>query len=149
MINNFINVFTDGGARGNPGESAIGVYITDEKNNKVVGIGKRIGVGTNNVAEYKAVLEGLAWISENKEKLIGLTRINFYLDSNLVCSQIRGLFKVKDAKMRDLLFIVRQKEQEIKIPIFYEYVPREKNTQADSLANQALDQVSVDANLST
>jgi ribonuclease HI len=139
VSNNFINVFTDGGARGNPGESAIGVYITDEKNNKVVGIAKRIGVGTNNVAEYKAVLEGLAWISENKEKLIGLTRINFYLDSNLVCSQIRGFFKVKDAKLRDLLFILRQIEQEIKIPIYYEYIPREKNKEADALVNQALD----------
>lgn len=139
VTGNLINVFTDGGARGNPGEAAIGVYITDENKNQLAGFGKKIGLATNNVAEYSAVLEALSWISENKEKLGKLTGINFFLDSNLVCSQIRGLFKVKNAKLRDMLFMVRQKEQEINIPIFYEYIPREKNKQADLLVNQALD----------
>lgn len=141
VAGNFINVFTDGGARGNPGEAAIGVYITDENKKQIAGFGKKIGIATNNVAEYSAVLEALSWINENKEKLGKLARINFFLDSNLVCSQIRGLFKVKNATLRDMLFIVRQKEQEINIPIFYEYIPREKNKQADLLVNLALDRV--------
>ena len=139
MTDNFINVYTDGGARGNPGEAAVGIYITDQKKNKITEFGKKIGVATNNVAEYKAVLEALTWINENRERLGEFAKINFFLDSKLVCFQIRGFFKVKDAKLRDLLFIVRQKEQEIKTPIFYEYIPREENKKADLLVNQALD----------
>lgn len=141
MVNNILNVFTDGGARGNPGEGAIGVYITDEKKNKIVAFGKKIGATTNNVAEYKAVLEALDWLIDSQEKLKKFTKISFFLDSNLVCSQIRGLFKVKDLKLRDLLFKLRQKEQEIKIPIFYHYVPREENKKADLLVNRALDEI--------
>ena len=68
MTNNTLNVFTDGGARGNPGPSAIGVYITDGNKKEIAGFGKKIGIATNNVAEYKAVLEALSWIIENKER---------------------------------------------------------------------------------
>lgn len=141
MINNTLNVFTDGGARGNPGEGAIGVYITDGKKNKIVEFGKKIGFTTNNVAEYKAVLEALVWIIENKKKLEKFAEIHFFLDSNLVCSQIKGLYKVKDSKLSELLFLVRKKEQEIKTPIFYNYIPREENKKADLLVNHALDNV--------
>ncbi|EKD65276.1 MAG: hypothetical protein ACD_50C00143G0011 [uncultured bacterium] len=141
MKYNLLNVFTDGGARGNPGESAVGVYIVDEKGNQVAALGKKIGIATNNVAEYMGVLEALSFIIENKKSLEEIERINFFLDSNLVCSQIRGFFKVKDAKLRDLLFKVRQKEQEINLPIYYSHIPREKNKKADFLVNQALDGV--------
>lgn len=68
-MGSFINIFTDGGARGNPGNAAIGVYITDSENKKVSGFGKKIGISTNNVAEYKAVLEALDFVVGNKEKL--------------------------------------------------------------------------------
>lgn len=139
MTNNALNVFTDGGARGNPGPSAIGVYITDQNDKEIAGFGKEIGIATNNVAEYKAVLEALSWIIENKESLEKNTKINFFLDSNLVCSQISGLFKVKNSKLRILLFSVRQKEAEIGIPIIYNYIPREQNKKADALVNIALD----------
>lgn len=139
MIDNTLIVFTDGGSRGNPGEAAIGVYITDNKKNEIVRFGKKIGFTTNNVAEYRAVVEALSWINVNKDRLTGYSKINFFLDSNLVCSQIRGFFKVKDSKLRDLLFLVRQRVQEIKIPIFYNHIPREKNKKADQLVNRALD----------
>ena len=134
-----LNVFTDGGARGNPGPSAIGVYIEDANNKKISGFGKTIGIATNNVAEYKAVIEALTWIIENKKDLGEDAKINFFLDSRLVCSQIIGLFKVKNADLRNLLFDVRQREAQINFPIFYKHIPREQNTKADAFVNAALD----------
>ncbi len=139
MINNTLNVFTDGGARGNPGEGGIGVYITDEYKNQLAGFGKKIGFATNNVAEYKAVIEALDWIIENKKSLSKDAKIHFFMDSKLVCSQIIGLFKVKNADLRNLLFDVRNREAQINFPIFYKYIPREQNTKADAFVNQALD----------
>ena len=136
---NILNIFTDGGARGNPGPSAIGVYITDGNNKKIAGFGKTIGIATNNVAEYKAVIEALTWISENKKDLTKTAKIYFFLDSKLVCSQIIGIFKVKDADLRNLLFDVREREAQINFPIYYKNIPREKNTKADAFVNQALD----------
>ncbi len=138
MTNN-LNVFTDGGARGNPGPAAIGVYIESEINKKLAGYGKRIGITTNNVAEYKAVIEALDWIIENKKTFSKDTKINFFLDSKLVCSQIIGVFKVKDANLRELIFCVRDREAQINFPIFYKHIPREQNTKADGFVNDALD----------
>lgn len=134
-----LNVFTDGGARGNPGPSAIGVYVADEKNEKIAGFGKTIGVATNNVAEYRAVIEALDWIIENKKSLSEDAKINFFLDSRLVCSQIIGLFKVKNVALKDLLLDVRDREGQILLPMFYKNIPREQNTKADAFVNEALD----------
>lgn len=136
---NVLNVFTDGGARGNPGPSAIGVYIESTDGKIISGFGKTIGVATNNVAEYKAVIEALTWIIENKKDLAKEAKINFFLDSKLVCSQIIGIFKVKNADLRNLLFDVRNMEAQISLPIYYKYIPREQNTKADAFVNQALD----------
>lgn len=134
-----LNVFTDGGARGNPGPSAIGVYIEDEKNKKIAGFGKTIGIATNNVAEYKAVIEALDWVIENKKLLSVDARINFFLDSRLVCSQIIGIFKVKNVGLKDLLLDVRDREGQINLQMYYKYIPREQNIKADAFVNQALD----------
>ncbi len=136
-----LNIFTDGGARGNPGPSAIGVYIENEKGEEVAAIGKKIGTATNNAAEYKAVIEAFLWIVENKERFPKDMIFNFYLDSLLVCSQIKGLFKVKNADLRTYLFEIRELEAEIKNPIFYTHIPREKNKKADALVNKALDMI--------
>lgn len=136
---NIINVYTDGGARGNPGPSAVGVYITDKDDQKIIGFGEKIGFATNNVAEYKAVIAALAWLSDNIKTLNEISKIFFFLDSNLVYSQISGLFKIKDGKLRELLFEIRQKEALISIPIQYSHIPREKNKEADKFVNLALD----------
>jgi ribonuclease HI len=134
-----LNIFTDGGARGNPGPSAIGVYIEDEKNEKIAGFGKTIGTTTNNVAEYKAVIEALDWIIENRKDFSDNTKIYFSLDSKLVCSQIIGIFKVKNSDLRNLLFEVRNREAQINLPIYYKNIPREQNSKADAFVNEALD----------
>jgi len=133
-----IKVFTDGGARGNPGPAAIGVYVVDENNKKICGFGKKIGIATNNVAEYEAVIAALSFFSEHRE-IVKDKKISFFLDSKLVCSQITGLFKVKDSNLRALLFLVREKEGELGTSISYSYIPREENTKADQLMNMALD----------
>jgi ribonuclease HI len=134
-----LNVYTDGGARGNPGPSAIGVYIADEANKKIAGFGKTIGVTTNNVAEYKAVIAALDWIIENKNDFAKDARINFLMDSKLICSQIIGIFKVKNSNLRELLFEVRDREAQINFSIYYKHIFREHNTKADAFVNEALD----------
>lgn len=138
-----IYVFTDGGARGNPGPAAIGVFITDEKKKVLFRFGKPIGIATNNVAEYRAVLAALSWLLENKEIVSKHKKIFFFLDSLLITSQINGLFKVKNTSLIELLFSVREKEAKIKNPITYSHVPREKNKDADALVNMALDKDAV------
>ncbi len=133
-----IDIHTDGGSRGNPGQAAIGVFI--EGDGEIVAkIGKRIGEVTNNVAEYSAVLEAFDFLLKNKNFLQGIQSINFFMDSQLIYSQITGLYKIKNANLRELLFKVREKESQIKIPISYNYINREKNKMADKLVNLALD----------
>lgn len=140
-MNSEIRIFTDGGARGNPGPAAIGVYVEDSMGRQLAGIGKTIGIATNNTAEYKAVIEALDWIIESRKILSKDVRILFFLDSLLVCSQIRGTFKVKAVNLKSLLGEVRLKEAHIKLPISYSHVLREKNQNADRLVNAALDRV--------
>ena len=136
---NDIRVFTDGGSRGNPGQAAIGVYITDGDGNVLKSIGEKIGVATNNVAEYKAVLKALSWLVENKETIEKYSKISFFLDSQLVYSQINGLFKVKSENIREYVYTAREKQKQLGIPVEWSHVPREKNTNADRLVNLALD----------
>lgn len=136
-----INVFTDGGARGNPGPSAIGVVIKAEDGRKIVSFGEKIGVGTNNIAEYQAVIKALDWIGNNIKKLNPRNsdvKLSFYLDSLLVVSQLNGLFKVKNPALRELLLTVRNIEGAIGVPIYYSHIPRALNSEADFEVNKAL-----------
>jgi ribonuclease HI len=136
---NKLLVFTDGGSRGNPGPSAVGVYIEDGNGNKLTSIGKKIGIATNNVAEYSAIVEALCWLNNNKKKISNTLEVFFYLDSELAYSQLCGLYKVKNAAIRELVFRIRQEEAQLGIPVVYSHIPREKNTKADLLVNLALD----------
>ena len=129
-------VYTDGGARGNPGPAAIGVYITDVSCTEVVSLARKIGKTTNNVAEYQAVLEALLWIKNNlKERP---QRISFFLDSNLVVNQLNGVFKIKQPHLANFVFKIKALEKEVAENISYSYIPREKNKIADSLVNKTL-----------
>ena|SRR3989344_1444228 len=145
-----IVVYTDGGARGNPGPAAVGVVIERTQNpehndqtkmEKITEFGRRIGEATNNVAEYRAVIEALHEIKNEKLKMKNdePLEIQFFLDSNLVVQQLNGLFKVKDAKLRELLMQVRVLEHGCGGEVRYAYVPREQNRRADELVNKALD----------
>jgi ribonuclease HI len=133
-----VTVFTDGGARGNPGPAALGVFIQDENGKELARIGKAIGETTNNVAEYAAIIEGFNWLLENKQRL-NIESVNFFMDSQLACSQLSGVYKVKNPKIREFVFEIRQKEAKLGISITYAHVRREQNTKADFMVNQALD----------
>jgi len=136
MTKNLI-IYTDGGARGNPGPAAIGVYVVDSDGKEILRKSKQIGEATNNIAEYRAVIEALEWIRENAEGQSASWRIQFYLDSSLVVNQLNGIFKVKQSHLRDLLLQVRKLEQEIRCKIFYNFIPREKNKTTDFLVNNS------------
>ncbi|MBI4079185.1 MAG: ribonuclease HI family protein [Candidatus Levybacteria bacterium] len=134
-----LKVYTDGGARGNPGPAAIGVYITDEHGNKVYAFGKKIGIATNNVAEYKAVIEALCWLVLQSSLIKAHKTIVFFLDSQLIYSQIVGAFKVKNEVLQSLIFTVQKKMQQISATISFVHIPREANIEADRYVNIALD----------
>lgn len=136
---NSINIFTDGGSRGNPGESAYGIYIETSKGQEIKSIGKRIGIATNNIAEYTAIREALSWLFKNKSDIPALSEINFFMDSNLAVQQLNGIYKIKNAKLRQIFFEIKTLESQIKIPIYYKHIRREENKKADKLVNQALD----------
>lgn len=137
-----IKIYTDGGSRGNPGPAATGTHIEDQDGKILAEIGKTIGITTNNVAEYKAIIEGLAWILENISSMENLQRVDFLMDSNLAAMQLNGIYKIKNAGLRVLLFEARQLESQIKLPITYKHIPREQNKKADRLVNIALDNAS-------
>lgn len=132
-------VHTDGGARGNPGPAAIGVVI-EADGETIASFGMRIGETTNNVAEYTAVIEALRWLrSSSPINPFTHQPIHFYLDSNLVVQQLNGMFKVKDARLRELVMQIRLLEQEVGGEVTYTYIPRERNKRADLLVNCALE----------
>lgn len=137
MKKDFI-IQTDGGARGNPGPAAIGIYVKDDEGNELLKKGEKIGETTNNVAEYLAVIKALEWFKENISKDL-LGNIIFYIDSSLVVNQLNGVFKIKEARLRELVLKIKILESEVGGNIFYRHVPREKNKVADGLVNSALD----------
>jgi len=136
-------IHTDGGARGNPGPAAAGVVIekTDGVIKKTVAaFGTYIGEATNNVAEYSAVVEALEYLKTHGLGNKGNDTVyDFYLDSVLVVNQLNGLFKVKDASLRNFLSKIRILEQEVGGVVMYQYVPRAQNSKADFQVNHALD----------
>lgn len=126
---------TDGASRGNPGESGIGVIIKDESGLVVYSEATYIGLATNNIAEYKALIRCLEKVSELKcDKLLA------YSDSELMVRQVNGLYKVRNPGLRDLYFCVRRLIQKAEYSFSIFHVSREENREADVLANDAIDE---------
>jgi len=134
-----LTIYTDGGAIGNPGPAAFAYVIYKDKE-IIDSHSESIGVATNNVAEYTGLIRAL----ERVKKLLlssnskPLTSIIVFSDSSLMVNQLNGLFKVKNAVIRELVLKVRVLEGEIKTPIIYKHILREKNQLADSLVKRAL-----------
>lgn len=133
-------IFTDGGSRGNPGPAAAGVVIKSENGPILASFARKLGETTNNVAEYQAVIAALNWLKENHQLLTTNYQLHFFLDSKLVVNQLNGFFKIKEAHLRELLLKIRQLEQEVGGNVTYSLIPREKNWEADTLVNRALDE---------
>ena len=128
-----VNVNTDGGARGNPGPAAYG-FVVKKDDASIHAQGGYIGIATNNVAEYTAIVEALKYL---KNKFSG-QKLNFFVDSQLVASQLSGFFKVKNATIREFVFKIRELESDFS-SVTYTYIPRELNKEADQQVNIALD----------
>lgn len=127
-----LTLHTDGGARGNPGPAAIG-YVLSNGGTLVAEHGETIGETTNNVAEYTALLHGLA-----HAKKLGATHVACMLDSLLVVEQLNRNYKVKDANLAKLFTQVWNLAQQFS-KVTFSHIPREQNKRADELVNQALD----------
>jgi ribonuclease HI len=136
-MNNLI-VYTDGGARGNPGPAGIGVYITTPEGEKVFAEGKYIGVSTNNEAEYTAFQTSLDWLLQFSQEH-PLSQVIWKLDSMLVVEQLNRKWKIKEPRMQVFATQIWQKLQSLPCPYKITHVRRAENAQADFLVNEALD----------
>jgi len=128
-----ILAFTDGASRGNPGESGIGIHITDEQGTTLVSVGKYIGQATNNVAEYRALLVCLGLAADTP-----CTQLIVHSDSELMVRQLNGLYRVKDAALKRYFRQVSAKLASLPFPVEIRHVTREENRFADELANRAI-----------
>jgi ribonuclease HI len=124
---------TDGGARGNPGPAAYGYVLEAEDGTVLDARGEAIGVATNNVAEYRALVAGLEQAVER-----GVTELEVVSDSELLVKQMRGEYKVKNAALRELVLDASSLARKVG-RVTYRAVRREHNELADRLVNEALD----------
>lgn len=132
-------IYTDGGSRGNPGLAGVGVVVSNEKNQPIKEYSKDIGVRTNNEAEYEAVIFGLQKIKQlfGKEKTKNY-EIEIRMDSELVARQLGGKYKIMEEKLFPLFIKIWNLRMDFGKIEFIE-IPREKNREADRLANEAMD----------
>ena len=126
-------LFTDGGARGNPGPAAFAYVLEDSDGAVLEARGEAIGVATNNVAEYTALVEGLA-----RAAAAGVTELEVVSDSELLVKQMRGEYRVKNAGLIPLSLEAASLARAIG-RVSYTAVRREENELADRLVNEALD----------
>lgn len=129
-----LEIYTDGGARGNPGPSGCGVVIYDKQSKIVREYTKFLKRATNNQAEYEALILAL-----QKAKALNAKEVDCYLDSQLVVEQLNHRYKVKNSILGSLFIKVWNLSQFFK-KINYHHIPREKNKRADKLVNQVIDE---------
>jgi ribonuclease HI len=131
-----IVAYIDGGARGNPGPAGFGVRLETGDGELIEEFGESIGVATNNVAEYRGLLAALEWARAHDHKALHVRS-----DSLLLVQQMLGNYKVKNAGLQPLYARARLLAHEIG-RVTFEHVRRERNADADRLANAAMDQSS-------
>ncbi len=128
-----VTVHVDGGSRGNPGPAAAGAIVTGEGGEVLDRVGELIGEATNNVAEYRGLLLGIARAQE-----LGATEVEIFNDSELIAHQVNGRYKVKHADMKPL-----HAEATAELSRFDDWsltpVRREQNAEADAIVNETLD----------
>ncbi len=128
-----LHLYTDGGARNNPGPAGIGVVIKTEQGDILLNKGEYVGEKTNNEAEYLALIEGLKTINQFKpEKVI------CYVDSQLAANQLNGIYKIKQPHLQKLAIEVFTEARKFK-RVEFKHIPREKNKEADAEVNKAID----------
>ena len=125
--------FTDGASRGNPGESGIGILMSDEAGKTLVSLSDYIGTATNNIAEYTALIKCLELAGETK-----CTRLIVHSDSELMVRQVQGAYKVKDKGLKALFADVQKILASVPYKFEIKHVAREENGVADELANRGI-----------
>ncbi len=131
-----LEVFTDGGSKGNPGPAAIGIAFYRDKK-RIHTYREDIGYATNNDAEYTAVIRAFEIIIKKKAEW-GIEKVAFHSDSQLVVSQITGVYKIKHPQIRTYIDQLKQLQKELGLSTSFTYIPREQNQVADSLVNNKL-----------
>lgn len=126
-------LYTDGGARGNPGPAGIGFVLVSQEGEERAAVGRYLGEATNNVAEYEALLGGL-----RAARTLGVDELLVRADSELVVKQMRGEYRVKHPNLKPL-FVAAQELVRSFSEVRFEHVRRVDNARADTLANEAMD----------
>ena len=130
-----LTIYVDGASRGNPGPAAVGVVIKDEKGATMLKVSSSIGRATNNQAEYSALVMAL-----QEARKLGADHVYINTDSQLMSEQINGNYKVRNAHIRPLF----EKAMQLLTAFQYysiDYIPRYLNSEADALANEALNKL--------
>jgi len=127
-------IHIDGASKGNPGRAGVGVSIANGEGKSLVAISRYLGHKTNNEAEYWALLLAL-----REAKRLGADSVKVFTDSELIERQVRGRYRVKDLKLKPLHATVVQNLRHFSF-FEIESIPRERNREADRLANQAIQQ---------
>ncbi|OFV99054.1 MAG: hypothetical protein A3F68_02965 [Acidobacteria bacterium RIFCSPLOWO2_12_FULL_54_10] len=128
-----LTAYIDGGSRGNPGPAGYGVLLEDASGNAVDTLSEFIGVATNNVAEYRALLAALEYAVQKQQK-----RLKINCDSELVVKQMQGRYRVQSPDLKPLFERARKLAGQLDAFSIH-HIPRERNHHADRLANQAMD----------
>ncbi len=133
-------LYADGGARGNPGPAGAGSVVFDSGGKRVVEVADYLGIATNNVAEYEAVLRGLTKLRDAyPEGYFAHAKLSIRLDSKLIIEQMKGNYKVKHPNLVPRYLQVKNIIARSFPNVNFAHVPREKNKDADALANIAMD----------
>lgn len=134
-------LYTDGGSRGNPGPAGVGVVVMDASGRVLKEAAKPLGVLTNNEAEYQAVIYGLEVLKRffGKGKIKNL-EIEVRLDSELVASQLRGEYQIKEEKLFPLFIKIWNRRVADFPSISFNHISRKQNRAADRLVNEAMDE---------
>ena len=134
-----LTLYVDGASRGNPGECSIGAVAFNEEGDEILQVSEYIGEGTNNFAEYEALIRALNGLLKIKSIQTGDSHLQIFSDSELMVLQIKGEYKVKHFQLRE-----QHKTVSILLRAFAKFdikhIKRELNEYADSLANKALDE---------
>ncbi len=134
-----VTIFTDGGARGNPGPAAIGVHIVDKSGKVLKEVSESIGNATNNFAEYQAVMRGLETVKQHFGSKTKDMHFEVKLDSELVKKQLSGEYQIKEPGLVPHFIAIHNMRVSSFPNLTFTHVRREFNKEADRLVNEALD----------
>lgn len=135
-----LTLYTDGGARGNPGPAGAGAVVVDENGTALKTISEFLGVRTNNWAEYQAIILGLEAI----KKMVPIAKrtelvVEVKMDSELAARQLSGIYQIKEPSLFPQFIAVHNLRVKDFPRITFTHVPRERNKEADRMANEAMD----------